>query len=110
MDDSYSPLNGQTRTATIGGGQSLLPTITTTVTLTGVVTTAGDSETLPKAAPGLRYTVINGASANSMNVFPLLGDNINVAAVNTAFALTAGKSVELFCAVPGNWRTLPLVP
>ena len=74
------------------------------------VTTAGDSLTLPKAAPGLRYKVINKAAANSLNVFPLAGDAINALAVNAAFALAATKSGEFISCASGAWDTFPIVP
>lgn len=106
MDDSY--LNGVTAVA--GGGQSTVANITTTVTRVTTVASAGDSLTLPKAAPGLRYKIINKAASNSMNVFPLLGDTINALSVNAAFALAATKSVELISVAPGIWDTFPIAP
>jgi hypothetical protein len=86
-----------------------LPTINSTVTRIGVVATTADSVTLPKAAPGLRYKIIN-KGANSANVFPLLGDAINALGANTAFALAATKSAEFICVIAGTWDTLPVVP
>lgn len=106
MDESYS--SGVTAVA--GGGQSAASNITATITRVTTVATAGDSLTLPKAAPGLRYKVINKAAANSMNVFPLAGDAINALAVNAAFALAATKSVEFISVGAGIWDTFPIVP
>jgi hypothetical protein len=116
MDDSYANV-----TATVGGGQSALPTISATNTRLAVVTTAGDSVTLPRAAPGLRYRIKN-ASSNSANVFPSAypltppqaGDSINVLAANAAFALGAYKSAEFVCMATtpvgcGIWDTFPTV-
>jgi len=104
MDDSYANV-----TAVVGGGQSAVATITTTYTRIATVTTAGDSVTLPRAAPGLRYKVKNAASANSANVFPFLGDSVNALSVNAAFALASAKSAEFICAVAGIWDTFPTV-
>lgn len=106
MDASYS----NNVTATAGGGQSAVATITATTTRVATVATAGDSVTLPKAAPGLRYTIMNKAAANSMNVFPFLGDTINALSVNAAFALAATKSADFICTGAGQWDTLPIVP
>jgi hypothetical protein len=106
MDDSYQ--NGVTAVA--GGGQSAKPNIYATVTRVTTVATAADSVTLPQAAPGLRYKVINKAAANSLNVFPLAGDAINALSVNAAFALAATKSVEFISVAPGIWDTFPIVP
>ncbi len=106
MDESYT--NGVTAVA--GGGQSAVSNITATVTRVTTVATAGDSLTLPKAAPGLRYKVINKAAANSMNVFPFLGDAINALGANAAFALAATKSVEFISCASGVWDTFPIAP
>ena len=105
MDDSY--INGVVAVA--GGGQSTVSNITATMTRVTTVTTAGDSLTLPKAAPGLRYKIAN-KGANSMNVFPLSGDLINALAVNAAFAMAATKTAEFVCVAPGVWDTYPVVP
>ena len=105
MDESYSG----SVTAVAGGGQSALATITTTLTRIGTVATAGDSLTLPKAAPGLRYKVKNAAASNSANIFPFLGDQINALAVNSAFALASAKSAEFVCITAGIWDTFPTV-
>jgi hypothetical protein len=107
MDDSYA--NGLTAVA--GGGQSTSATIGlisgqggATVNRFTTVATGNDSATLPKAAPGLRYVIINAAASNSMNVFPLLGDAINALSANTAFALAANKTATFFCAAVGVWN------
>jgi len=105
MDDSYQ--NGVTAVA--GGGQSTKPNIIATVTRVTTVATTADSVTLPQAAPGLRYKVIN-KGANSLNVFPFAGDLINALSVNAAFALAATKSVELISVVAGTWDTFPIAP
>ena len=105
MDDSYA--NGVVAVA--GGGQSAKPNITATMTRVTTVAAANDSLTLPQAAPGLRYKVIN-KGANSLNVFPLSGDLVNALAVNAAFALATTKSVEFICVAPGVWDTFPVAP
>jgi hypothetical protein len=105
MDDSFS----NNVTAVAGGGQSAIANITATTTRVSTVATANDSLTLPKATGGLRYKVIN-KGANSMNVFPFLGDQINVLGVNTAFALAATKSVDFISTGSGQWDTFPIVP
>lgn len=103
MDDSYANV-----TAVAGGGQSALATIKATNTRLATVATAGDSETLPQAAPGLRYKVKN-ATATSANIFPFLGDAINALSANSAYALAAHTSAEFACMVAGTWDTFPTV-
>ena len=105
MDNSYS----NNVTAVAGGGQSAIATITATTTRVATVATAGDSETLPSAAAGLRYKIIN-KGVNALNVFPFKGDQINVLGVNAAFALAATKSVEFVSTGSGQWDTFPVVP
>jgi hypothetical protein len=66
------------------------------------VGTAGDSASLPPATQGRIVGVKNGG-ANSMNVFPASGQQINALGADTAFALAAGKSALFICFSPGLW-------
>src|SRR5579884_2683582 len=69
-------------TAHAGGGQANALTLTAVFNRVTTVGTAGDSVKLP-ATSGLQtgqcmeITVTNAAAANSMNVFPATGDQIN---------------------------------
>ena len=120
MDSSYT----NNMKAFPGGGQLSATPIVTTYNRFTTVATTGDSAVLPGAGPGLEF-VIKNAGANSMNIFPAAasqggfpgngpnfpsGDAINALAVNTAFALAAGKSVRFFCVAPWTWETLPTTP
>jgi hypothetical protein len=87
---------GATKIGTLGGGAA-------TFTRFSTVVTAGDSAALPAAAAGLTYFVKN-AGAASMNIFPGNGtDIINALAVNTAFAVAAGKIAMFTCMFTGVW-------
>lgn len=88
-----------------GGGQ---PGTQLTASLNRVVTVAAanDSVSLPSALAGAMINVVNASATNSMNVFPQSGEFINALAVNTAFAVAAGKSCEFFCAKNGTWHTI----
>jgi hypothetical protein len=88
-----------------GGGQANATVLPADINRVSTVATAADSTKLPKAVPGLDVTVYN-AGANSMNVFPLTGDNINALAANAAFAVAAGKNVQFGCAVAGTWHAI----
>jgi hypothetical protein len=90
-------------TAHAGGGQGSATAITAQTTQVSTVATAGDSVILPASQAGLSYTVINTA-ANSCNVFPQTGDQINALGVNAAFALTGGQLVTFNCPVAGSWN------
>lgn len=93
-------------TAFAGGGQTGGVPITEQMTRFTTVATGGDSSKLPKSQPGMSYTITNAAAANSMNVFPFLGDQVNALGANTAFALAAGKTCEFVCYTAGQWHTL----
>lgn len=93
-------------TAHAGGGQGAGTAITTVMSRFTVVASANDSATLPASKPGMQLTVINAAGANSMNVFPAAGEQINALGANAAFALAAGKTVTFYCTVAGQWHSL----
>jgi hypothetical protein len=103
MDASYQ--NGLKALA--GGSQPGATLIGgSTFTRFTTVASANDSSVLPPAAAGLSYVVKN-AGANSMNVFPNGStDVINALAVQTAFALAAGKTAMFVCFVAGTWDVL----
>jgi hypothetical protein len=48
--------------------------------------------------------VINAAAANSMNVFPGAGEQINVLGANAAFAVAANKMAVFVAASAGQWQ------
>lgn len=93
-------------TAKVGGGQGTA--VTAAINRYTTVTSAADSATLPLTTGnvGLTLTIINAAAANSMNVFPGVGESINVLGANTAFALTANKSAEFYCTNTGQWHSI----
>lgn len=93
-------------TAKAGGGQGGGPTINRMLNRVTTVATAGDSITLPVSVSGLQLTVVNAAGANSMNVFPASGEQINALGANAAFALAAGKTLTLYCVTAGQWHTI----
>jgi hypothetical protein len=91
-------------TATAGGGQANAVQVSTVISRVTVVATAGDSVKLPVAGQGSIYT-INNASANSLNIFPAVGDAINALAANAAYALSAGKTLRITSTALGFWNT-----
>lgn len=93
-------------TAKAGGGQSGATPLTAQINRVTTVATAADSVVLPAAVPGLEITVINAAASNSMNLFPASGDAINALSANAAFAVAAGKTATLYCAVAGTWHSV----
>lgn len=71
-----------------------------------VVATAGDSVKLPQADEiGMSMLVINNDAAESMDVFPFLGDSINQLAANTALAVAQNVSTYFVCVALGRWRS-----
>lgn len=93
-------------TASTGSTQATGVPVTAAITRVTTVGTAGDALTLPVAVPGVSLVVINAAAANSMDVFPAVGDAINALAANAALAVAANKTVLLVCAVAGTWNAI----
>jgi hypothetical protein len=102
--ETYSSVNGLVAFA--GGGQANGTPITAMMNRFVTVATAADSGKLPAAVLGLSIVVINAAAANSMNVFPATGDQINALGANAAFALAAGKTATFYCVNAGQWHTI----
>lgn len=100
---TFSAVDGLAANA--GGVQAGATPITNMINRFTTVGGIGFSSLLPVAAAGLNITVIN-AGANSMNVFPAVGDAINALGANVAFALAAGKTAEFFSTVTGQWHSI----
>jgi len=92
-------------TAFAGGGQGSATPLTAMINRVTVVATANDSVKMPVCVPGLVINVAN-ASANSMNLFPNTGDQINALGINAAFAIAGGKCANLTSAVAGQWHAV----
>lgn len=93
-------------TAHAGGGQGAATACPGILNRFTTVATAADSAVLPASVAGADITIINAAAANSMNVFPAVGDAINALGANAAFALAAGKTVTFYCVTPGQWHSI----
>ena len=108
FNDLHTAANGAVNgvTAAVGSSQATGVAVTAAITRVTTVGTAGDALTLPKAAPGLQLVVINAAAANSMDVFPAVGDAINALSADAALAVAANKTVLLVCAVAGFWNAI----
>lgn len=92
-------------TAFASGGQASATLLTDVFNRVTTVATAADSVKLPPAKPGMCLFVMN-SGANSMNVFPSTGDQINAVGANGAYAQAAGTRAEYFCAVEGTWGSI----
>jgi len=92
-------------TATAGGGQANAFQINFMTTRVTVVATIADSVKLPNSSGGLFLTVAN-AAANSMNVFPAVGETINALGANAAFAIAGGKACFFVATSKGQWHTV----
>lgn len=93
-------------TATASGTQGTSILLTTVINRITTVVTAADSVLLPLSQPGMQLTVSNAAAANSMNVFPGVGDQINTLGANAAFAIAANKTASFSSAVAGQWHAI----
>lgn len=98
------PATGITAHAS-GGQANAIPMTRTDWYQVTTVATAGDSLLLPPSYPGIERFVAN-EGANSCNVFPSTGDQINGAGANTAYAIAAGHSAVFRCVAAGDWRAI----
>lgn len=83
-------------TAFAGGGQTSATELTGAVNVVATVGSAGDSVLLPIVPLGAEVTVKN-TSANSLNVYPRSGGNIDAASADAAEAVAAGVGVIFKC-------------
>ncbi|KKN73341.1 hypothetical protein LCGC14_0401540 [marine sediment metagenome] len=93
-------------TAHAGSSQGDGP-ITTDIVQISTCGVAGDAVTLPPIVPGMLITIENNG-ANSADVFPATGGNINGGGVNLAEALPAGEFVTYYAFDGVNWSTLSM--
>lgn len=93
-------------TASTGSTQATGVLVTTAVTRVTTVAVAGDALTLPPAVAGVSLVITNAAAANSMDVFPAVGNAINALAGDAAFAMAANVTRLFVCAVDGTWNTI----
>ena len=91
-------------TANVNSAQGDNP-ITTTFYEIATCANAGDACTLPTAAAGLVVIVANNG-AESADVFPASGDDIDKAGVNTAYALASGSNTIFICEDALDWDTV----
>lgn len=91
-------------TALAGGGQTGATPLTPGFNTVSTVVTTGDSVILPANVAGQSVTVTN-TSANSLNVFPAVGDTINALGVNASIAVAAAATTIFLGVSPTNWRT-----
>lgn len=92
--------------ANSGAVQAGATAITTSIARFTTVGGAGYSSVLPAAAAGLSITVIHGAAANNMNVFPAGTDQINGQVASTAYVQAPGSVVEYVTTATGVWHTI----
>ncbi len=85
-----------------GGGQASATQLTAQVNRVDTVVTAGDSVRLPTAIKNMEVLVQN-FGADTMDVFPSIGDNFLNQAINIAYPVGPGNELSLFCYANGTW-------
>lgn len=91
-------------TAYAGGGQTNATQLTATFNEVTTVATAADSVKLLEATVGLTQIVLNDG-ANSLDVFPFLGDKINDGSTNASVSLAPGTTVTFKAVSTTEWET-----
>jgi hypothetical protein len=94
-------------TAHAGGGQGSAVAITGDVVEIATCASGGDSIILPAAEEGMNICVINHG-AESADIFPATGEDINEAAANAAIACAADATRLFFCYADGHWESVIL--
>jgi len=97
-----SVTSGITASVTQTQGQQAL---TTSVNEVATVANTNDTVTLPSAVIGLKVVVINNG-ANTLQVFPASGDNINGGGVDTASTIAAANNVTFMAYDVTNWEAI----
>lgn len=87
-------------TQTQGGGQ----TVTGDIVEVSVVANANDTIVIPTAVVGASIFIKNNG-ANTMQIFPASGDDIDGTGVDAAVTLAAGSSVKYYAADATNWNS-----
>jgi hypothetical protein len=76
--------------------------LTARINIVLVCANANDTVTLPPAREGQRCTISN-KGAQTVQVFPATGDQINSGAINGSTTVTAGSSLSLVAVNATNW-------
>jgi hypothetical protein len=85
-----------------GGGVGSALALTRRINNVTTVATTADSVALPQAKGGREYVIINNG-ANSMNIYPDTGEEINAGGNDGPFALAAGDIGRFYCVNADNW-------
>jgi len=96
--------NLQNITAHAGGGQANAWPLNLGINVVAVVATAGDSVKLPDDVVG-QTVIVTNTGANSLNIFPFLGDNINNLGTNVAYPLAPQATVQFVGVDNFDWRS-----
>jgi hypothetical protein len=114
---SSGPITGTVITATNNHVYGVADSVTAAGTVQGdataitkdinVITTApsGAGVRLPATTPGLRMTIVN-EGANSVNVYPASGAQVNSLATNAAYSLAVGARLDFVSTTTTKWYTL----
>lgn len=99
---NLSTTAGITASTTQTQGQGAL---TASVNNVSVCANANDTVTLPTASAGLIVQIYNNG-AQTLQVFPASGDNVDGAGVNTAVTMTAGSNHIFTAHDATNWNRI----
>lgn len=102
--ESYFISSVNTTTNAAGGSQGTATVINKEITVVNTVA-PGTGVALPTNTGGFRLVVINNG-ANSLNVYPNSGGQINSGGPNAPYVLAAGGKLEFFSTSATQWYTL----
>lgn len=101
IEDTLTSETGITAFAT--GGQANATLLTKDRNKITIIAADGDSVKTPPAIEGDLIVVQNSDAAESLDLFPAVGETIDDQAVNLAIAIAPGSFVSMFCYADGAW-------
>lgn len=102
--EAYFINSVQSGISSAGGSQGTATALTKNVNVVSTVS-AGTGVLLPTTTGGLKITVIN-TGANSLNVYPNSGAQINSGGPNSPYVLATGGKLEFMSTSATQWYTL----
>jgi hypothetical protein len=88
-----------------GATQATATALVSNINNVTVVAAGANGVRLPTAVAGMRILVRNSDAADTLNIYPATGGQINALGANTAATLLAGLTIELVATTATQWFT-----
>lgn len=91
--------------AAAGSTQGTATALTKEINVVSTVSSGANGVVLPTAVAGM-VLIINNTSADTLNVYPATGGNINSGSVNAAYPHGSGASLQYYATSDTQWYTV----